>query len=98
MAIITVPNAASVFAACAVVPGANDRWISLGFIATPGGSGSCAFLSGSTPSTASPLLPIVVPTNSMYQSPIFNSPFTPISVASISGGCAIVWLHAACHA
>lgn len=91
---ITIPNAASTYTACAVIPNSANRWVMLGFTATPGGSGSAMFLAGSAIATASPLLPIVVPTNGIFQSDIFNSP-QGIVAASIAGGSAFIWLKTA---
>lgn len=99
MAVTTVPNAASVYSSGSViVPNSNDRWVTLGFVATPGGSGCAMFMQGATLATASPLFPMIVPTNGAYQSQIFNSPCAFIIVASVSGGCAIVWIRSGCHA
>jgi hypothetical protein len=99
MAVATVPNAASIYSSGSViVPNSNDRWASLGLIATPGGSACVVFMYGLTLATASPLLYINVPTNTTYQTPvIFNSPCNSIIVASLAGGCAVVWLRSGCH-
>ena len=91
MAVITVPNNACTFTAAACLPSACDRWLSLGFSANSGGSGSVAFWSGSAVADGSPLLTIVCASGQLtYQSPIFNSPLG-VMVASIAGGSAIVW-------
>ncbi len=91
---ILVPNTACTYTACGLIPSACNRWISLGFTATPGGSGSAAFYSGSALTNGSPLLLIVCASGMQtYQSPLFNSPVS-ILAASISGGSAIVWTKA----
>lgn len=99
MAVTTVPNVASTFSAGSVIlANTNDRWISLGFATTPGGSGCAMFMTGSLLSTACNLLPVICATNTTYQSPMFNSPCNTIIVASVSGGSAIVWIRSGCHA
>jgi hypothetical protein len=91
---ITVPNSASTYTACGLISSACNHWINLGFTATPGGSGSAAYYSGSALTDGSPLLLIVCASGAQtFFSPLFNSP-VGIMVASVSGGSAIIWLKA----
>jgi len=88
---ITVPNTASTYSSAACVPNSANRWAVLGFMPAVGGSGSVAFWAGSSLTDGSPLLPIVCAAGTGYQSPLINVP-AGIMVASIAGGCALVWL------
>lgn len=94
MALVTVPNAASIYTAAACVPNSKDRWVSVGLMPSVGASASAVFMVGSALASASPLLTIVCAAGQPYQSPIFNSPNENIMIASIAGGSAVVWLKA----
>lgn len=91
MAII-VPNGASTYTTCQVIPNSANRWVSLGLTATVGASASAFFFSGSSLADGSPLLPINCGAGQTYQSPIFNSATCPIILASVVGGSVVVWI------
>lgn len=89
---IVVPNSASIYTACVIVPNSRDRWAWVGIIPTVGASGSAMFMVGSALADASPLLPVAVAIGQPAMFGPFNSPGYPIIVASITGGSAVVWL------
>lgn len=91
MAII-VPNTASTFAAAACVVGSQDKWAWVG-LSTPIGASGCVMWFRSGSGTAGrELLPITASPGQVI-GPIgpFNSP-CGLFAASISGGCALVWM------
>lgn len=92
---IIVPNAASVYTACAIVPNSRERWAWLGLVPGVGASASAMFMVGSALADASPLMPMTIGAGGQpYQTPVFSSPGYPIIVASVTGGSAVVWLKA----
>lgn len=93
MAIVAITNVASTFTACGTVPSTCGHFMRVGFTATPGGSGSAMFYTGSALTDGSPLLPIVCASGGQtVMSPLFNSALGSIIVASVSGGSAILWM------
>ena len=95
MALIAITNTASTFTACGTVPSTCGHFCRVWFTATPGGSGSAAFYTGSALTDGSPLFLIVAASGTQtYMSPLFN-PTLSIIVASVSGGSAILWMKAA---
>lgn len=92
---ITVPNTASVLSGSGQVASSFNRWVNLGFVTTPGASGSMMWFSGSSEAAGSPMLPIVLAVGqTMFMSPLFNSP-CGLFAGCITGGCAIFWTKAA---
>lgn len=91
---ITVPNTASVLSGSGQVASSFNRWVNLGFVTTPGASGSMMWFSGSSEASGSPMLPIVLAINGTYQSELFSSP-CGLFAGCITGGCAIFWTKAA---
>ena len=93
MAII-VPNSASVYDAAASVPNSANRWAWLGLVPSVGGSASVIWFQGTAASAGSPMLPIVAAQGQPFMSDIpFNSP-CGFFAASLTGGCAVIWLKA----
>jgi hypothetical protein len=90
-----VPNAASTYTTCQVIPNSRDRWVVLGLTATVGASASAFFFSGSSLADGSPLLPINCGAGQSFQSQLFNNATCPIILASVVGGSAVVWLKVA---
>ena len=93
MAII-VPNTASSFTSAACVVGSENKWVWLAMATPIGASGCVMFFRSASATNGRELLPIVASpaTNPTFQGP-FNSP-CGIYAASLSGGCAIVWMKA----
>ena len=95
MALVTVPNTGSILSASGQVASSLGRWTNMGFVATPGGSGSMMWYSGSSEASGSPLFPIVCASgHQTFMSPLYMAP-CGLFAACISGGCAIIWVKGA---
>lgn len=89
MAII-VPNTASIIGAAGSLLNTAEKWVWVGFVATPGASGSANWFIGAS-TAGCPLIRIHCPANETVVFGPFSSPCN-ISVAGISGGSPLLWL------
>ena len=93
MAII-VPNAASTLSAAACVVGSSNKWVWIGFRTSITASGSATFYATSTCTSGCEMMSIAAsPGQVIGLFGPFNSP-NGISVAGVTGGCALVWMKA----
>lgn len=91
---IIVPNAASTYTTCQVIPLSANRWAWISFTPSVGASGSVMIYAGSA-TDGSPLLPIVCAAGQPFgPAGPYNSP-CGFYAACVTGGSVTFWLRTA---
>ena len=91
---IQTPNTGSTYSSDASVPNSANRWAILGFTPNAATAGSMVWWTGTAASAGSPLFPITA-CGTPYLSPQVFVSATGFFAASITGGCAVIWLKTA---
>ena len=91
---IMVPNTGSTYSSDASVPNSANRWAVLGFTPNAATAGSMIWFAGTAASAGSPILPITA-CGTPYQAQSLFVSATGFFAASVTGGCAVIWLKTA---